>query len=137
MERSTTYTCQCCGKEGIKKAHWKKNKYCSIKCQNDYQRQQRVQKWLSKPQEEKWLNAPMWAKDYLSEQQKGKCNICGITQHNNLPIVFDMDHIDGNPTNNHPNNLQLICPNCHSQQATYKNRNIGNGRQNTRKVLQT
>jgi len=135
MSRST-YTCLSCGKQDIKKAHWKRNKYCSIKCQNDYQRQQRIKKWLSKPNNEHWINAPMWAKDYLAEQQNNKCNICGITEWNHQPITFDMDHIDGDPHNNMPDNLQLICPNCHSQSATYKNRNRGSGRQFRRKILQ-
>lgn len=134
MKRST-YNCICCGKES-KFSYQKANKYCSIRCQNDYQRQQRVKKWLSNPQKEHWLNNPGWAKDYLAEQQNNKCNICGITEWNRKPITFDMDHIDGNPSNNHPNNLQLICPNCHSQSATYKNRNRGSGRQSRRKTLQ-
>ena len=43
-------------------------------------------------------------------------------------IVFELEHKDGNSENNQPENLCLICPNCHSQTDTYKNRNKGNGR---------
>ncbi|CDP88311.1 H-N-H endonuclease F-TflIV [Mycolicibacterium farcinogenes] len=45
-----------------------------------------------------------------------------------LPLTLIMDHIDGNPTNNHRENLRLVCPNCDSQLPTYKSRNRGNGR---------
>ena len=43
-------------------------------------------------------------------------------------INLEIDHTDGNAYNNVPSNLRLICPNCHSQTSTYKNRNKGNGR---------
>jgi predicted HNH restriction endonuclease len=39
-----------------------------------------------------------------------------------------MEHIDGNSSNNKVTNLCLLCPNCHSQTPTYKNKNKGNGR---------
>jgi 5-methylcytosine-specific restriction endonuclease McrA len=42
--------------------------------------------------------------------------------------VIEIDHIDGDPENNHPSNLRLLCPNCHSQTATYKGKNVGSGR---------
>lgn len=28
--------------------------------------------------------------------------------------LLQVDHIDGNPDNNHPDNLQTLCPNCHT-----------------------
>lgn len=48
-----------------------------------------------------------------------RCAICGIQQWNNKPIVLQLHHIDGNPNNNNLNNLQLLCPNCHSQTDNY------------------
>lgn len=43
-----------------------------------------------------------------------KCVKCGITEWQNKPITLQLHHIDGNPNNNSLNNLQLLCPNCHS-----------------------
>jgi hypothetical protein len=48
-----------------------------------------------------------------------KCECCGIETWNNLPIVMQLHHIDGDPTNNTIENLQILCPNCHSQTDTY------------------
>ena len=44
---------------------------------------------------------------------------CGITEWNNKPIVLQLHHIDGNHNNNNLENLQLLCPNCHSQTENY------------------
>lgn len=41
---------------------------------------------------------------------------------------MDLEHIDGNYSNNDISNLCLLCPNCHSQTNTFKGRNKGNGR---------
>ena len=65
---------------------------------------------------------------YVREQQDGKCKICDINTYNGMPIVLELDHIDGDYTNNTEKNLRCLCPNCHSQTPTYKNRNVGNGR---------
>lgn len=43
-------------------------------------------------------------------------------------LIFVLDHIDGDASNNLRVNLRLVCPNCDSQLPTYKNRNRGNGR---------
>ncbi len=47
-----------------------------------------------------------------------KCIKCPITNtYNNLPIVLEIDHINGDWTDNTFENLQFICPNCHSQKT--------------------
>mgnify|MGYP003499428649 FL=1 len=49
-----------------------------------------------------------------------ECMVCKITEYNNRPINLEIDHIDGDNTNNVQENLRFICPNCHSQTSTYK-----------------
>jgi 5-methylcytosine-specific restriction endonuclease McrA len=122
MSEPKTYNCLSCGKENLWKGHSYRNKYCNNECQHDYQHRERIKIWFETGQ----IGAHV-AKRYLLEKT-GCCAICGITSWNEKEIVFDLDHIDGNSQNNRPENLRLLCPNCHSQTDTYKARNTGNGR---------
>jgi hypothetical protein len=48
------------------------------------------------------------------------CNDCGMDpEWNGKQLVLQVDHIDGQYWNNIRENLQFLCPNCHSQTATY------------------
>lgn len=70
-----------------------------------------------------------YIREYLREQQDGRCAICDmLAQWNGLPLVLVLDHIDGDADNNRRDNLRLVCPNCDSQLPTYKARNKGRGR---------
>ena len=51
--------------------------------------------------------------------KENKCEICKITEWNGKPLVMQLHHIDGNNRNNSLNNLQMLCPNCHSQTDNY------------------
>jgi hypothetical protein len=61
-------------------------------------------------------------------EQNGCCNHCGIKEWNNKPITLELEHIDGNNQNNDRNNLECICPNCHSQTNTWRGKNKRNQR---------
>lgn len=43
-----------------------------------------------------------------------KCNCCGIAKWYGVPLVLEIDHIDEQYWNNTRENLQFLCPNCHS-----------------------
>lgn len=51
-----------------------------------------------------------------------KCSADGCTvasTWNKKNISLQLDHIDGDNTNNEITNLRILCPNCHSQTTTY------------------
>jgi 5-methylcytosine-specific restriction endonuclease McrA len=64
-------------------------------------------------------------KNFIIRSQGRKCAICLNNTWQNLPIPIELDHIDGNSSNNNLNNLRLLCPNCHAQTETYRGKNIG------------
>ena len=55
------------------------------------------------------------------------CVECGCGgEWNGKPLILQVDHIDGNSDNNLPENVRLLCPNCHTQTDTYCGSNVGN-----------
>lgn len=101
-------------------------KYCSTQCQQNYQRQlvfEKIEKGDTTLEHRNY-------KKYLIYVHGNKCMECGWCEVNphtgNVPI--ELEHIDGDSSNNSENNLKLLCPNCHSLTPTYKNLNKGNGR---------
>ena len=53
-----------------------------------------------------------------------KCVVCGCDGHwQNCQISLELDHIDGDNTNNTIINLRYLCPNCHALTETYRGRN--------------
>lgn len=53
-----------------------------------------------------------------------QCSLCSIVDTwNGSPIAIQLDHEDGNDTNNDLSNLRWLCPNCHSQTSTFAGKN--------------
>lgn len=52
------------------------------------------------------------------------CERCGwAEQSKDGRIPVELDHINGNHEDNRLENLQILCPNCHSLQPTHRGRN--------------
>lgn len=49
-----------------------------------------------------------------------RCEVCGIVEWNGKPITLQLHHIDGDRLNNALKNLQVLCPNCHSQTDNFR-----------------
>ncbi len=118
-----TYNCIHCGKENV----WgrtKTNKYCNNQCQADWE-------WINvhipkiENGEASHHSATM-LKKYLVEKFGNKCFECGVTDTwQNKPLTLQLEHADGNSDNNFPQNLKLLCPNCHSQTEFFGSKGQG------------
>ena len=56
-------------------------------------------------------------------EQENKCKRCNLDKWLNNILTLEIDHIDGNNKNNKRENLEAICPNCHSLTKTLRGRN--------------
>ena len=54
-----------------------------------------------------------------------KCECCGISEWNGKPLALQLHHINGIHNDNRLSNLQLLCPNCHSQTENFGTRGRG------------
>ena len=124
--------CYNCNKEITKR-----NKFCSIKCQKEFEYKKYIENWkngqiLGKRGE---FQISMHIKRYLFEKYYNKCARCGWGKINKYTgnILLEIEHIDGDYKNNKEENLMLLCPNCHSLTSTYKGANLNNGRKSRSK----
>lgn len=56
-------------------------------------------------------------------EQDSKCNHCGASDWYGHKLVLEVDHINGINDDNRRENLEAICPNCHSVTDTWRGRN--------------
>jgi hypothetical protein len=119
-----TYNCLNCNKlcENKPNTH---GKYCNNACQGQHSRKKLINKWTSGKIDKIGRKI---IREWLSEKNGYQCSCCGISEWQNKPITLWVDHIDGDASNNKPDNFKLICPNCDSQQDTFGAKNYGKGR---------
>lgn len=77
----------------------RKKKHCSIQCFN----KQKIKD-----------GAPSFAAVRANMKKAGEITHCERCNYNEHPNILGLHHKDRDRKNNHRNNLEVLCPNCHS-----------------------
>lgn len=121
-----------------------KTVYCSIKCSKEYDYSEYIEGWKRGENSggTEW-NISNPVKRYILRKYNNRCTKCGWNEIHSITkrSPLQINHIDGNGENHREENLELLCPNCHSLTTNYGALNIGKGRklrrERYRKVSET
>lgn len=61
-------------------------------------------------------------KKHLIKDRGHACESCNLTTWLSTVIPLEVDHVDGDKTNNELDNLKLLCCNCHALTPTWRRR---------------
>lgn len=104
--------------------------YCSYLCQRADERAAYIERWKAGEESglqegSKTLGISGHVRTWLLQVNNYSCSCCGWDKRHpddDMPLV-EIDHIDGDASNNRPENLRVLCPNCHSMTPTFRARN--------------
>lgn len=84
---------------------------------------------LRQPRTQRFYDSRRW-RDHIRPSQLRRhplCEECARPGH--AVIATEVDHVDGDPTNNADTNLRSICKSCHSRKTVLQDGGFGRPRQ--------
>lgn len=118
--------CVECGK--IFKTTDSERRFCSNSCCTKYKQEKLIEEW-SKGNLEINGNSGLCdsIRKFLFDKTKYKCQKCGFEGYNEVTgnTILQIHHKDGDCNNNTPENLEVLCPNCHAMTENYMGLNRG------------
>lgn len=120
--RKKSYKCLYCEEKLIRK-----NKFCKIECDKNW----KFENVTLKKYQKGLISDSKTLIKIFKKFNNYYCSICGNSGvWMDKSLSLQLDHIDGDFTNNMPMNLRILCPNCHTQTETWgsKNKKINIGR---------
>jgi hypothetical protein len=67
-------------------------------------------------------SAPLRRRLIAAGIEQARCEACGLEDWMGRPIPLELDHVNGDHTDNRLDNLRILCRNCHSQTDTWCSR---------------
>ena len=128
-----TATCLNCSTAFKYNPHHKRGKYCNNKCQQEHKRKQFITEWKQGlVSGGSSYHLSQYVRNHLLEEADYKCSKCGWTGTNihTGRVPLEIDHIDDDPHNHSPDNLQVLCPNCHACKTQAPQKSKGGRYQN-------
>jgi len=123
-----------CGKRGLK--------YHESRCKNNPDRlspPKKTEAFYEAMKKRKGTSTNQWSKvdwskvsfeelgggkrrERLLQEANYSCTQCGFNKaRENGQSILEIDHIDGDHTNNTKENLRVLCPNCHAMTSNFRN----------------
>ncbi len=119
--------CKNCGIFFLKKRLWSKTErlFCSRECELVFKKQSFLDSWQNGDHcgyIENTLDISTFVRSYIKNKFNHQCSACGWKQKNPYSglCYLEIHHIDGNAKNCKEENLDLLCPNCHSLTPNYR-----------------
>lgn len=107
----------------------RQKRFCNAYCSGQEIKQKLINNWLNGDYKSVNVKEGLsrTIRKFLIEKNNHKCEECGWDKINPSTGVcpLEIDHINGDSTDNSPENLKVLCPNCHSLTPTYKALNKG------------
>jgi len=131
------HTCQFCSKKYIKKISLRVHLNSCIQgprgqqvaIERETKRRKEEEELMSLPFEQ--LKSSL-RRERIFKEQSSSCNRCKLTSWLGEKITLELEHKDGNHFNEARENLELLCPNCHSLTDTWRGRNKNKGKSGKR-----
>ncbi len=129
--------CYYCGN----KLNSNQEKFCTRKCKTDFEYDEYINEWkLGNISGQKGKDGiSRYIVRYLKEKNNNQCQKCGWHEINpyseNVPV--QIHHINGDALDNSEENLELLCPNCHSLTDNYGNLNENSTRTSLKELRET
>lgn len=77
-----------------------------------------IERLLAAPRSRTHLKKRLFAEGL----KENRCEECGLTEWLGRPLSMALHHVNGDGRDNRLENLQLLCPNCHSQTENFSGR---------------
>lgn len=129
--------CKNCEKQLISRSS---SYFCSQICHKDHQYKENLKNWEDQNilgYTGKTIQLKKFIRKFLLEKTNNKCSKCKWGEINQVTqkSPLEINHIDGNAKNCIKDNLEVLCPNCHSLTHNFRNLNKNSARDRSKSDL--